>query len=219
MIERGESASLPLGVIPAGTGNDVARQLGVSGPLEAARRIVAGRTRPFDAAKVEAGGKIDYCAALVGWVGVADINCAAERLRMLGPPRYAIAALGHILFAKPRRARLVLDNRIVDDDFLLVVACNTAFSGSGMRPAPCAKVDDGKLDVVIVRRASRWQMLRLFTRVFDGSHVGMPCVEYHQVRSLSILSDERRPLDLDGEIKGTTPVSIQTISGAVQMFF
>ena len=61
-------------------------------------------------------------------------------------------------------------------------------------------------------------MFRLFARVFDGSHVDMPCVEYHQVRSLNILADDQEPLDLDGEIKGTTPVSIQTIPGAVRFF-
>jgi sphingosine kinase len=218
LIEQAESASIPLGLIPAGTGNDVAKQFGLSGPLEAARRIVAGRTSPFDVAKVEAAGQTDYCVTIVGWAGVADINCTAERLRMLGPPRYAVAALWHILFPKRRRAKLVLDGHSFEDDFLLVVACNTVFSGSGMRLAPRAKVDDGKIEVVILRNASRWQMFRLLARVFDGSHVDMPCVECHQVRSLSILSDDRTPLDLDGEIKGTTPVSIQMIPGAIRFF-
>ena len=218
LMDRGEPVSIPLGIIPSGTGNDVARHLGIAGPPDAARRIVAGRTSPFDVARVNAGGRIDYCLTLVGWAAVADINCTAERLRMLGPPRYAVAALWHILFAKRRRARLVLDDRSVEDDFLLVVACNTVFSGSGMRLAPRAKADDGKIDVVIVRSASRWQMVRLFVRVFDGSHVQMPCVEYHQVRALSILSEDRKPLDVDGEIKGTTPVSIETIPGAVRVF-
>ncbi len=218
LLERGQPVSIPLGIIPAGTGNDVAKQLGISSPLQAARRIIAGCTSPFDVAKVEAGGQTDYCVTIVGWGGVADINCAAERLRRLGPPRYAVAALWHILFAKRRRARLLLDDQILDDDFLLVVACNTIFSGSGMRLAPCAQVDDGKIDVVILRSATRWQMFCLFAKVFDGSHVKMPCVEYYQVRSLSILSDDRSPLDLDGEIKGTSPVSIEVIPGAVHFF-
>lgn len=218
LVERGQSAAIPLGIIPAGTGNDVARQFGITGPLDAARRIVAGRTCPFDVMKVEAGGQIDYCVTLVGWAGVADINATAARLRWLGPPRYAIAALLHILGAKRHRARLVLDDRALDDAFLLVAASNTVFTGSGMQLTPRAKTDDGKIDVVILRRASRWQMLRLFGKVFDGSHLGMSCIEYHQVRALRILCDDRRPLDLDGEVKGTTPVSIETIPGAVRMF-
>ena len=196
----------------------MARHLGVDSTLDAVGRIIAGRTAPFDVAQVEAGGQIDYCVTLVGWAGVADINCRAERLRVLGPSRYALAALGQILFLRRRRAKLTLDDQTIEDDFTLVVACNTIYSGSGMRLAPRAKVDDGKMDVVILRSASRWQMFRLFAKVFDGSHVDMPCVEYYQVRSLSILSDDREPLDLDGEIKGTTPVSIQTIPGAVRFF-
>ena len=218
LIERGESAAIPVGVIPGGTGNDVARQLGISNPQEAVRRIIVGRTSPFDVVKVEVGGPIDYCVTIVGWVGVADINCTAERLRMFGPPRYALAALWQILIGQPRRARLVLDDQIIEDNFLLVAACNTIFSGAGMQLAPRAKVDDGKIDVVILRRASRWRMLRLFTRVFDGSHVDMSCIEYYQVHSLSIFADDGRPLDLDGEIKGTTPVTIQAIPGAVRIF-
>lgn len=118
LIERGESASIPLGLIPAGTGNDVAKQFGVNNPPDAVRRIVAGRTSPFDVAKVEAAGQTDYCVTIVGWAGVAGINCTAERLRMLGPPRYAVAALWHILFPKRRKAKLILDHQSFDGDFL-----------------------------------------------------------------------------------------------------
>jgi diacylglycerol kinase (ATP) len=218
LIERTEPAAIPLGIIPGGTGNDVARHIGANSPLDAAGRIVAGRTSPFDVARVESGGQIDYCVTLVGWAGVADINCKAERLRLLGPSRYAIAALWQILFPKRYAARLLLDDQSLEDCFLLVVACNTAFSGAGMRLAPRAKVDDGKIDVVILRNASRWQTFRLFTKVFNGSHLDLPGVEYYQVRSLHILCDDRQPLDLDGEIKGTTPVSIQVIPQALQFF-
>ena len=137
---------------------------------------------------------------------------------MLGPPRYALGALWHILFARKCRAGVVLDDRYLEDDFQLVAVCNTIFSGSGMRLAPRAKVDDGKMDVVIVRRASRRQMLHLFRRVFDGSHVHMPFVEYYQVRSMKILTDDRRPLDIDGEIRGTPPVSGDVLPGAVRIY-
>jgi diacylglycerol kinase (ATP) len=218
LIERGEPTSIPLGVIPCGTGNDVAQHLGANNPLDSARRIVAGRTGPFDVARVETGGQIDYCVTLVGWTGVADINCKAERLRMLGPPRYAVAALWQILFPKRRRAKLVLDDQCLEDDFALVVACNTIYSGSGMRLAPRAQVDDGKFDVVILRHASRGRMFRLFAKVFDGSHVNMPGVEYYQIHSLRIYSDDPVPLDIDGEIKGAAPVSIEVIPGAVRVF-
>ena len=78
--------------------------------------------------------------------------------------------------------------------------------------------EGGKIDVVLVRKASRWQMLQLFKRVFDGSHLSLDCVEYHQVRRLSILADCQQPLDLDGENKGRVPVSVEVLPGAIRVF-
>jgi diacylglycerol kinase family enzyme len=90
------------------------------------QRIIRGRTTPFDVARVEAGGQVDYCVTVIGWAGVAEVNCTAERLRVCGPTRYALAALWQILFAKRHRARILLDDQVLEDDFLLVAACNTA---------------------------------------------------------------------------------------------
>ena len=151
LLQQKRSAPIPLGIIPGGTGNDMAKHLDIKGPLDGARRIVAGRSSPFDVVQVEAGDQVDYCISLVGWAGVADISCRAERLRVLGPSRYAVAAFWKMLFPKRRRAKLVLDHQSFEGGFLLVAACNTVFTGSGMRLAPRAKTDDGKVDVVIVR--------------------------------------------------------------------
>lgn len=218
LLSRSDGVALPLALIPGGTGNDVARQLGISSLADAAERIVRGQTQAFDVGRISIRDQTDYSLTLVGWAGVADINCRAERLRRLGRSRYSLAALWQILFPRQRPATLLLDEQRSEDEFLLVVACNTQFGGAGMRLAPRAKVDDGRMDVVIVRRASRWQMFRLFCRVFDGSHVDMPCVEYHQVQSLSILADDGQPLDIDGEIRGTTPLSILVLPSAVQFY-
>jgi YegS/Rv2252/BmrU family lipid kinase len=218
LMQRHGPVSTPLGIIPAGTGNSLLAHLRCSGPLEAARRIVAGRTLPLDVIRVTMGSDVAYCVSIVGWGGAVDINRTAERLRALGPPRYALAALSHILRAKRRRGRLVLDGQVVEDEFLLVVACNTRFTGKGMELAPNAEIGDGKVDVVVVRRASRVQMLKLFRRVFDGSHLSLGCVEYHQVRSFSIDSDGVDLLNLDGELKGSTPASGEVVPAALQVF-
>ena len=87
-----------------------------------------------------------------------------------------------------------------------------------MKLAPHAEIGDGKLDVVVVRRATRWQMLKLFTKVFDGSHVALDFVEYHQVRSYAIASQGHNPLDLDGEVQGHTPMSAEVLPSALRIF-
>ena len=94
---------------------------------------------------------------------------------------------------------------------------NPKFTGSGMKLAPRAELGDGKIDVVVVRQATRWQMLKLFTKVFDGSHLALEFVDYHQVRSFAIQADRSGPLDLDGEMKGHAPVSAEMLPAALSI--
>jgi len=218
LMQREAPGTIPLGIIPGGTGNSVLAHLECFEPLEAARRILAGNTQPLDVVRVTMGSDVAYCINIIGWGAVVDINRTAERLRLLGPPRYAMAAITHILRARRRRAKIVLDGQVIDDDFLLAVACNTIFTGKGMQLAPHAEIGDGKVDVVVVRRASRLQMLKLFKNVFDGSHLALPCVEYHQVRSFGIEPESANSLNLDGELKGKTPVSAEIMHAALQVF-
>ncbi len=218
LLQRGEQISLPLGLIPAGSGNTLHLHQGGLNPEESARRILAGQTRALDVARVTMSEEVVYCINIVGWSAVVDINCLAERLRLLGPLRYAIATLIFMCRPRPRFARLILDGQISEDDFLLVVGCITKFTGNGMMLAPRAEIDDGKIDVVVVRQASRLEMLRLFRRVFDGSHLELPHVEYYQVRRFAIELDDQQPLNLDGEVAGKAPFSVEMMPGALRIF-
>ena len=187
-------------------------------PLEAARRIAVGQALPLDVVRVTTNNQVVYCVDLIGWGAVADINCTSEKWRMLGPSRYTLSSLWHILRCKPRPARLVLDDQVIDDDFLFIVACNAKFAGRGIQLAPRAEIDDGKIDIVFLRRASRWQLLTVFRKVHDGSHLSLGYLEYHQVRSFAIESRGIEPLDLDGEIKGYSPFSAEVVPGALRLF-
>lgn len=217
-LMRCGGGAIPLGLIPAGSGNTMHQHLKCLEPETAAERIVAGETIPLDVIRVTTQRETVHCVNIVGWAGVADINHTAERLRWLGPSRYALAALWHILWIKHRRATLTLDGLAIDDDFLFAIACNGKFTGKGMLIAPQAELSDGKMDVVVVRRASRGQMLALFQKIFNGSHLSMPCVEYHQVRQFSIASQTHDVLDLDGEMKCETPFEAEVLPGALRLF-
>ncbi len=218
LMQQNNPIATPLAVIPGGTGNSVSRHLGISGPLDAAQRVIAGNIQDLDVIRVSTSGETMYSVNIVGWAGVVDINRTAERWRALGPPRYTLAALSHILRARRRHATIVLDGRTFDDEFLFAIACNTQFTGRGIRLAPRADTGDGKIDVVLVRRTSRMQLAKLFQRARDGSHLSLSCVDYHQVRSFSITSDGPDPLNIDGELKGTTPVSAEVMPAALRIF-
>ena len=105
-------------------------------------------------------------------------------------------------------AKLILDDEVIDDDFVFVMGCNTIHTGKGMRIAPHSKFDDGKIDLVIVRRTSKIELLKLFPKLFTGEHVKSSLVEYRQVEQFSIIPDEDSSLIIDGELTGTTPVHV-----------
>lgn len=218
LMNREDRALIPLGLVPAGTGNTLHHHLECGEPLEAARRIVRGEMHPLDVVRVTMGDDVAHCINIVGWGAVADINRRAERWRVLCSSRYTAATLAQILVPKARRATIELDDVRLDGEFLFVLACNTRTTGAGMLVAPDAEVDDGRLDVIVLRNTSRWQTLKMFRRVFDGSHLACPGIEYHQVRSLAIHTESSDPLNLDGENKGSSPLSAEVLPGALQVF-
>ncbi len=218
LMQRHESHSVPLGIIPAGTGNTLAEHLQCTDPLDAARRIAAGGIYPLDVIRVTMEDRIVHCVDLVGWGAVADINVTAEKLRLLGTIRYTVATLWQVLLASRRRAKLVLDDQEFVGEFLFIVACNPKFAGPGMMLAPHAVLGDGRIDVIVVRKATRWEMIKLFVKVFDGMHLKLNFVEYHQVRSFAIESESDDRMDLDGEMKGHAPIAAQVLPSALSIF-
>jgi YegS/Rv2252/BmrU family lipid kinase len=217
LMAREHPSAIPLGVIPAGSGNDFALHLGLTDPVMAARRILAGHSKALDVARVTTAAGVEYCLNNIGWGSAVDINQRAEGMRWLGPSRYALAALWQIVKPVRRRARLTLDGSSIDGEFALVAGCNTRFTGNGMQLAPAAAMDDGLIDVVVVQGATRARMLALFVKVFDGTHTSLDCVEIHQVRSFAIEPGASDVLNLDGELKGGTPVRVDVIPAALRV--
>lgn len=218
LMLRKPEVRIPIGLIPAGAGNTLHHELGCEDPTVAAQRIVAGGTRPLDVATVTTEQGIFYCINIVGWGAVVDINVTAEHLRWLGRSRYTWAALWHVLWPRPRRATLMLDGQRIDGEFLFVIGCNTRSTGSRMMLAPQAVIDDGLIDVVALRNTSRWQILKVFRKAFDGSHLTLPCVECHQVQTFSLASEHLEQLNLDGELEGASPLSVEVLSAAIRVF-
>ncbi len=218
LMQRGQPSWPPLGLIPTGSANTLHQHLQCTDPLVAARRIVAGRTGRLDVVRVTMGAQVVHSVALVGWGSIADVNRTAERWRCLGPSRYSAAALWHIVRVRCRRAKVFLDDQVLEDEFLFVIACNGKFAGKGLTMAPCADLGDGKLDVVLCRRVSRFQMLRLFAGLHTGSHVTLDGVEYHQVKRLVLECAADESLDLDGEVKGQAPFRAEVLAGAMAVF-
>lgn len=216
LLAREAKLELPIALIPAGTGNTLHHDLGCETVERAACSILEGKTRWLDVVEVESQGQVIHCVNIVGWGAIADINRRAESFRFLGSRRYHVAALCQMLSPKIRRAKLTIDGETIEDDFQFVIACVTRTTGTGMMLAPQAKIDDGKVDLVFVRGASRWQLLEMFRRVQEGTHLQLPFVEFRQAQRFAIDS-EPTPLNLDGENVASTPFQARVEPSVLQV--
>ena len=208
MLKRDDQDTIPLGLITGGTGNAFMHDIDCLDPLEAASRILKGKVRQLDIAKVNAKNKLYYSFNIIGWGLVTDAGYLAEKLRWLGGMRYDVAAILEVLMGKRRIAQLLMDNEVIEDDFVFIIACNTIHTGKAMRIAPRARLDDGKIDLVIVRKSSKIKLLKLFPKLFSGEHIKSPLVEYRQVEKFSVIPKEDSSLNIDGELIGNTPIDV-----------
>jgi diacylglycerol kinase (ATP) len=206
------------GIVPAGRGNDFARQLGVpSGPAELAPLLLEGEPRAVDV--IEANGVPVLGSVYAGVDAVANVNANKSRL-LRGSAAYYFGALRAVLGWRPAPYRITVDGEVREQEGYTVVAANSGFYGSGLHIAPDAEVDDGLLDVVIVKHASRALFFAVMRELADGSHVRRPQVEIVRGREVRIeLAGPGRalPYGADGELPGTLPVTARVLPGALRV--
>lgn len=217
---------VPLGIVATGTGNDVARCLGLphDDPDAAIAVLVAAlagdapRTRAIDAVRVSTGR---WFVGMLSAGFDAAVNERANRMTGLsGTPRYVVAVLLEVGRLRPRRFRITIDRDSRRLDAVLVTVGNTASIGGGMRLAPDALVDDGLLDVLVATPLSRGALLRLLPKVFRGAHVTDDHVSIERGRVVTIDVDDRGPAPVtyaDGERFGPLPVTLEVVSGALEV--
>ena len=217
MLKREDNNKIPIGLITGGTGNSFMYDVDCLDPVDAAKRIVQHKLRPLDIAKVNANGELFYSFNIIGWGLATDAGKLAEKLRWLGGVRYDVASIIEVLKGKDRIATLTLDKEVIKENFIFIIGCNTIHTGKAMKMAPLAQLNDGKIDLIIVRKTSRINLLKLFPKLFSGDHIKSPLVEYRQVQNFSISLEETNDLTIDGEIIGTTPLSVKMIPKMVNV--
>ena len=219
MLSRHDGKKIPIGIIPGGSGNSYMHDLQLTDPLKAAKAIINGNIRSLDTAKVEVNHVIKYANNMVGWGLVTDVGNKAEHFRWMGTNRYTILSVIEVFRHKSRSAALIMDDKKIEDEFTFIIACNSMHVGKGMKMAPKARLDDGLIDLIVIRAgASRTRLLQVLPKLFDGSHINEPEVEYIQTSKFSLIPETDEILNIDGEIMGSTPIKVEMISKAFEMF-
>ena len=207
-------------IVAGGTGNDVARNLGlpVGDPPAAVALLEHGTTRAIDAGRVshaEHGER--WFAGVLGAGFDAVVNARAQRMRWpRGQMRYNLAILRELPVFRPIPYAVELDGRRFETRAMLVTVANTSSFGGGMRVSPDADVADGLLDVMIVHELSIPAFLRVFPKVFSGTHVKHPAVETHRATRVRLEADGIRS-QADGESFADLPIDAEVVPGALRV--
>lgn len=214
---------IPLGIVPSGTGNDMSRGLGI--PLgnteQAIRALLAAlmsEPRVIDAGLVtSADGSTSWFAGILSAGFDAIVNERANLMQWpRGRQRYNLALLRELAMLKPIRYRLTVDGAQSETDAVLVAVANNVSLGGGMKVTPDARLDDGLLDVFVVQPLSRTAFLRIFPRVFKGTHVTDARVSIRRARRIRIDADSVIAY-ADGERVGALPLTVDVRPGALRV--
>jgi diacylglycerol kinase (ATP) len=212
-------SATPLGIIPAGTGNDLANTLGlpVKNPIAAARvvgaKLAADGAKLMDAVRV--GDKWFGCVLGAGFD--SRVNDRANRMSWpRGRMRYNLAILAELSVFRPLPFVLELDGERWETEAMLVAVGNAKSYGAGMKVTPDAEVDDGLVDVQVLGPVSKLEFLKTFPKVFKGTHVSHPAVTIKRAKVVSLDSPGVTAY-ADGEYLADLPITCETVAGAVRV--
>ncbi|MBM3276620.1 MAG: diacylglycerol kinase family lipid kinase [Candidatus Handelsmanbacteria bacterium] len=207
---------VPLGLLPCGTGNDLARALGVPRNLDQALGLLR-RGRPSSIDLARAGEALFCTVAAFGFDAQISEAMRQGQIPFSGTAGYLYATLGHLSRFTPLQVRLEGEFGGFEGQVLLVATANTRSYGGGMKIAPAANPRDGKLEVCIVRELPRRQVLALLPRLFWGDHVHHQAVRIERTAWLRLHSAQPQLLHADGEPLAHTPLTIEALPRALQV--
>jgi diacylglycerol kinase (ATP) len=204
---------IPFTIIPAGTGNDFVRTLGWSLDSLDDQLLSVTTTKPasIDLGLVDG----EWFGAILSTGFDSIVNEKANSMQWpKGPMKYNAALAIELPRFKPRHYEITLDDRTISTEAMLIAVSNGRSYGGGMLVCPNANINDGLFDVMVLHPISKIEFMKVFPRVFAGTHISHPAVEIVRTRTVSI--ESKAVAYADGERIGQLPVSAECIQNAAQ---
>lgn len=212
---------VPLGLVPVGTGNAFARDLGLMpGDWQKGIDIIArNQPRAVDVGCVQTRSETFHFLNVIGMGFVVDAGMTAKKLKMVGNAAYTLGTLWQTMKLKSYPLHIEINGKNIRQDNVFVEISNSRYTGTSFLIAPDAQIDDGLLDVTLLSRLPRWRLLRLFPTIYSGRHVQYREVATFQAQHIRIHAPGGQMLAPDGEFHGQTPADISCLHRDLDIFW
>ncbi len=197
LINKGKGT---LGIIPGGTGNDLAKSLNIDlNPEESLEILCKGVKRDIDIGRINNYKFLNI--ASVGFDAEVVVNNVSIKKKIKSGISYAISVFYTLLSFKKKRVQIDVDGNIIKDEIILLAVGNGRYYGGGMKVLPMAKVDDGYFHICIISGVSKGKLLFLFPTIFKGNHIKYEkYVKIYKGKTVKLETDDKIYLNIDGEI-------------------
>lgn len=211
------NSDVPMGIIPAGTGNDFIKTVGIpSKPLQALDVILNGKARPVDVGGLNDRLFLNVCGTGFD-VTVLDYTLAAKKYcRGLLP--YLIGLIRGIAHYRPVHVRFTADGKTEERELLICSVANGRYFGGGIAICPDASADDGMLDLIVVEHKPRWQLPFWVLPLLMGRVLKFSFTTHKRCQQVEIVSPGMR-LNVDGEIINVDTAKFTVLPGALKLFW
>jgi diacylglycerol kinase (ATP) len=220
LYEHPKPARVPLGLLPIGTGNAFARELGLqpSNWSDAIDIVHRGRLREVDVGHVNSATGSYFFLNIVLMGFAVDASLSARKLKVFGNTAYTLATLWQVMKLKSYPLVMEVDGRVIRSDNVFITISNGRYTGTHFLIAPDATIDDGQLDVTVLKKLSRFRILKLFPTIYSGRHVEYDEISNYKGARIKIQSPQTMLLGADGEFYGRTPAEITCLPRDLNIF-
>jgi YegS/Rv2252/BmrU family lipid kinase len=210
LMQNTSSDKHPLfGVVPVGTGNSFSRDLNFESWEDGVKAVSKGKIVDVDILKIVSDDEPHYSLNCTGFGFVADVNVAANKIKKyIGKTAYTVCAVAEIMRFKSHKCRVEVDGVVHEYNGVLTNFSNSIWIGGNMKISPTSIINDGVAECLILHDLPRNKLMKVFPKVFDGSHLSVEEFEILRGKHFKVWSDPVKVTNPDGEMYGATPLEI-----------
>jgi YegS/Rv2252/BmrU family lipid kinase len=219
LMQNTSSNKHPLfGIVPVGTGNSFSRDLNFNNWKDGVQAVSEGKTVEVDIMKIITDKEPHYSMNCTGFGFVADVNVSANKIKkFIGKTAYTVCAVLEILRFKPHKCKIEVDGVVHEYNGVLTNFSNSVWIGGNMKISPTSIINDGIIECMILRDLPKSKLMKVFPKVFDGSHLSVDEFEIFRGKHFKAWSDPVKVTNPDGEMYGVTPLEITVMPKEIRM--